>query len=88
MISRRRLSVQQTHHLPLHEGVLLDYFDVTGQPTGHAGTLLNRFCRSVGADFTLFPIDLLNWKKVPEHKRNHTWFNIVKVTINYSILVI
>ena len=83
------MTVPQTHHLPLHERVLLEeYFDVTGQPSGAAGTLFNRFCRDVGADFKMFPIDLLDWKKVSDHKRDHAWNNIVKVRIDYSISVV
>ena len=83
------MTVPQTHHLPLHKRVLLEeYFDVTGQPSGQAGTLFNLLCRSVGADFSMFPIDLLDWKKVLQRKRDQTWFDIVKVRIDYSILVV
>ena len=83
------MTVAQTHHLPLHERVLVDqHFEVTGQPSGSAGTLFNRFCRDVGADFKMFPIDLLDWKKVSDHKRDHAWNNIVKVRIDYSISVV
>ena len=83
------MTVAQTHHLPLHERVLVDkHFEVTGQPSGNAGTLFNRFCRDVGADFKMFPIDLLDWKKVSDHKRDRAWNNIVKVRIDYSISVV
>ena len=55
---------------------------------GSEGNLFNRFCRDVGTNYNYFPIDLNDWKEMPEEKRVHGWENTVKVsTTNLTAIV-
>ena len=82
------MTVRDTHHLPLFEKVLLDYFSRTGQPMGSEGNLFNRFCRDAGTNYNYFPIDLNDWKEMPEEKRAHGWENIVKVSTTNLMAIV
>ena len=76
--STRRLTVFQTEHLPCTERVLVDHFEITGQPVGQAAGLFDRYCLNLGRNYERFPIDALDWRKVSKHLKQHTW-NLVKV---------
>ena len=52
------------------------------------GNLFNTFCRDVGVNYNYFPIDLNDWKEVPEEKRPHAWDNIVKESTTNLIAIV
>ena len=69
VVTTRRLDQKQVHSLPVNEKVELPYFEETGQPTKDAGVLFHRYCRLLWRDYRRFPIDPLDWRKVPKSRK-------------------
>ena len=78
VVTNKRLDQKQVHSLPANERVELPYFEETGQPTKDAGVLYHRYCRLLGRDFRRFPIDPIDWRKVPRSRKEEAW-DIMKV---------
>ena len=82
VVTTKRLDQKQVHSLPANEKVELPYFEETGQPTKDAGVLFHRYCRLLRRDYRRFPIDPLDWRKVPSTQKDEAWENIKVIHIS------
>ncbi|QHN88403.1 uncharacterized protein DS421_16g563250 [Arachis hypogaea] len=71
-----KLSVKEAIALPSNTKIVLP-FNSQLQPIGQAAGLLSGFIGNLGADYSLFPIQLESWKLVSKAKRDHA-YNMLK----------
>ncbi|XP_057756265.1 uncharacterized protein LOC130975489 [Arachis stenosperma] len=74
-----KLSVKEAIALPSNTKIVLP-FNSQLQPIGQAAGLLSGFIGNLGADYSLFPIQLESWKLVSKAKRDHA-YNMLKKQI-------